>query len=300
MPLTARREMVIPDNSLSIRKQCKILRIHRSGFYYENRSESTENLEIMRLMDEHYHYHPYKGAPRMYVWLTRDKGKVISRNRVERLYYKVMGLRAIIPGPHTSKRHKNHAVFPYLLRALAIERSNQVWATDITYIPLPKGFMYLTAVIDLYSRYVLHWLISNSMEAQWCKELIEQAVQIHGKPDILNTDQGAQYTSDIFSQYVLSQGIRLSMDGKGRATDNAFVERLWRTVKYENVRFKEYRNGTELAIGMNSFFKEYNEQRRHSSINDSRPKEVYKGLVETTVNNSKYKDNAATEPVKGI
>ena len=143
--------MVIQDCPLSVRKQCSILGLHRSGYYYENRSESAENLEIMRLMDEHYHYYPYKGAPRMHVWLTRDKGIQVSRNRVERLYYQVMGLRAIMPGPHTSKRHKDHAVFPYLLRDLAIARPNQVWATDITYVPLPGGFMYLTAVIDLYS-----------------------------------------------------------------------------------------------------------------------------------------------------
>lgn len=272
--------MVIQDCPLSVRKQCSILGLHRSGYYYENRSESAENLEIMRLMDEHYHYHPYKGAPRMHVWLTQDKDIQVSRNRVERLYYQVMGLRAIMPGPHTSKRHKDHAVFPYLLRDLAIVQPNQVWATDITYVPLPGGFMYLTAVLDLYSRYVLHWSVSNTMEADWCREMIEQAVQMYGPPDILNTDQGGQYTSDVFSQYVLSEGIRLSMDGKGRATDNAFIERLWRTVKYENVRFKEYGNGTDLAIGMDFFFQEYNEQRRHSSIADYRPKEVFEGLVD--------------------
>ena len=224
--------MVIQDCPLSVRKQCSILGLHRSGYYYENRSESAENLEIMRMMDEHYHYHPYKGAPRMHVWLTRDKGIQVSRNRVERLYYQVMGLRAIMPGPHTSKRHKDHAVFPYLLRDLAIFQPNQVWATDnlsrtrsvgITYVPLPGGFMYLTAVLDLYSRYVLHWSVSNTMEADWCREMIEQAVQMYGPPDILNTNQGGQYTSDVFSQYVLSEGIRLSMDGKGRATDNAFI-----------------------------------------------------------------------------
>jgi len=198
-----RRKLVEENSKLSKRAQCKILGIHRSGLYYENRGESALNLELMRLMDEHYHDYPYKGVPSMYVWLTKDKGYEVSRNRIERLYYKVMGLRAIIPGPHTSKRHKNHPVYPYLLRGLEITHSQQVWATDITYMPLPKGFMYLTAVIDLYSRYVLNWSLSNTMEAEWCRKLIEEAILLHGKPEILNTDQGSQYTSEEFSQYVI-------------------------------------------------------------------------------------------------
>lgn len=235
------------------------------------------NQELMRLMDKHYHYHPWKGAPTMYIWLTMDKGYAVSFNRVGRLYYKVMGLRAIAPGPHTSKRHKDHAVFPYLLRNLDIIQPMQVWATDITYIPLPEGFMYLTAVIDLYSRYVLIWSISNTMEAIWCQQMMEQAVNKYGKPQIINTDQGSQYTSEVFSQYVLGEGIKLSMDGKGRATDNAFIERLWRTVKYENVRFKEYTNGKNLAKGLDVFFKKYNHTRRHSSIENQFPHEVFFG-----------------------
>lgn len=275
-----RRELVEENSKLSKRAQCKLLGIHRSGLYYENRGESALNLELMRLMDEHYHDYPYKGVPSMHVWLTKDKGYKISRNRIERLYYKVMGLRAIIPGPHTSKRHKNHPVYPYLLRGLQITYSQQVWATDITYMPLPKGFMYLTAVIDLYSRYVLNWSLSNTMEAEWCRKLIEEAILLHGKPEILNTDQGSQYTSEEFSGYVIGQGVKLSMDGKGRATDNAFIERLWRTVKYENVRFKEYRNGVDLRLGMAEFFPKYNGQRRHSSIGQEYPKIIYhQGLI---------------------
>ena len=269
------------DNSkLSKRAQCRILGIHRSGLYYENRGESALNLELMRLMDEHYHDHPYKGVPSMYVWLTKDKGYKVSRNRIERLYYKVMGLRAIIPGPHTSKRHKNHPVYPYLLRGLQITHSQQVWATDITYMPLPKGFMYLTAVIDLFSRYVLNWSLSNTMEAEWCRRMIEDAILIYDAPEILNTDQGSQYTSDEFSQYVLGAGIKLSMDGKGRATDNAFIERLWRTVKYENVRFKDYRNGRDMVKGMQEFFTKYNRVRRHSSLGEETPEKIYyQGLI---------------------
>ena len=267
--------MIGQYSNLSKSAQCRILGISRSGTYYENRGESALNLELMSLMDEHYHYHPYKGAPTMHVWLTMDKHFDVSRNRVDRLYYEVMGLRAIAPGPHTSKRHKDHAVYPYLLRNLAITRPMQVVATDITYMPLPKGFMYLTAVIDLFSRYVLNWSLSNTMEAEWCRKLIKDMVDKYGKPEILNTDQGAQYTSEVFSKYVVGQEIKLSMDGKGRATDNAFIERLWRTVKYENVRFKDYRNGTDLGKGLDQYFEEYNNERRHSSIGNLTPKEVY-------------------------
>ena len=274
-PLSERRAMIDDQSALSKSAQCRLLGLNRSGIYYENRGESSLNLELMRLMDEHYHYHPYKGAPRMRVWLNKDNGFQVSRNRIDRLYYRVMGLRAIIPGPHTSKRHKDHAVFPYLLRGLNITRPQQVWATDITYMPLPRGFMYLTAVLDLYSRYVLNWSLSNTMEAEWCCQLIADAIAEYGKPDILNTDQGSQYTSDLFSQYVVGQGVRLSMDGKGRATDNAFVERLWRTVKYEDVRFKNYQDGVEMAYGMSSFFDEYNIGRRHSSLDNLTPKAVY-------------------------
>lgn len=234
----------------------------------------------MRLMDEHYHEYPYKGVPRMHVWLTKDKGYKVSLNRIERLYYKVMGLRAIIPGPHTSKRGKDHKVYPYLLRGMQITHSQQVWATDITYMPLPKGFMYLTAVIDLFSRYVLSWSLSNTMEAEWCRKMIEEAIRNYGIPEILNTDQGSQYTSEEFSQYVLGEGIKLSMDGKGRATDNAFIERLWRTVKYENVRFKDYHDGVIMNLGMKDFFLEYNNERRHSSLEDEAPAKIYyQGLI---------------------
>lgn len=273
--MSDRRKLIDPSAKLSQRAQCRLLDINRSGLYYENKGESALNLELMQLMDAHYYEHPYKGAPTMYVWLREDKGYTVSLNRIERLYYKVMGLRAIAPGPHTSKRHKDHTVYPYLLRGLPITHSQQVWATDITYMPLPKGFMYLTAVIDLYSRYVVHWSLSNTMEAEWCTDLIREAIALHGCPEILNTDQGAQYTSDVFSQYVLSRGIKLSMDGKGRATDNAFIERLWRTVKYENSRFKDYQNGTTMFLGLQDFMKYYNTTRRHSSIGNKRPKEVY-------------------------
>jgi len=268
-PLSEKR-CHLDDNhpKLSTRSQCKILNINRSSLYYESKEESELNLELMRLMDEHYFAHPYKGVRRMHIWLTKDKGYKVNIKRVRRLYTKVMGLRSILPSPNTSKpsKDKDRQVFPYLLRDLKIERSNQVWATDITYIPIQGGFMYLTAIIDLYSRFVVGWSLSNSMDAYWCKDLLDRAVAEYGKPEILNTDQGSQYTSNLFVKAVKSHGIRLSMDGKGRCIDNVFIERLWWSVKYENAYVYEYKNGKELSIGLDKYFQQYNFSRRHQAI----------------------------------
>lgn len=211
----------------------------------------------------------------MHTWLTKDKALTVSKNRIERLYYHVMGLRAVMPGKHTSRRHKAHKVYPYLLRNLMIERPNQVWATDITYIPMKKGFMYLVAIIDLHSRYVVNWSVSNSMDAEWCQQCLQEAITNHGKPVIVNTDQGSQFTSEVFANYVLRQNIKLSMDGKGRAIDNAFIERLWRSVKYEKLYLNPPTDGTELYLLLAEYFNYYNLERRHSGINDQIPKELY-------------------------
>jgi len=239
--------MISKDHSnLSIVKQTKLLRLHRSGFYYKPKGESELNLELMRLMDEHYADHYFKGAKRMHTWLTMDKGYKVNQKRIDRLYYKVMGLNAIMPGKHTSRRNKAHRIYPYLLRNLKVERPNQVWATDITYIPMRKGFMYLVAIIDLHSRYVLNWSVSNTMDAAWCKETLEEAIAIHGRPEIINTDQGSQFTSEVFTHLVLSNDIKLSMDGKGRAIDNVFIERLWRSVKYESIYLNPPDSGIDL------------------------------------------------------
>jgi len=274
--LSERRQLVEGEHQeLSLVQQCILLSIHRSGWYYEPKGESALNEELMRLMDEHYLEYPCKGATRMHTWLTLDKGYEVSRNRIDRLYYKVMGLRAILPGPHTSKRCKAHTVYPYLLRDLEIVRPNQVWATDITYIPMAKGFMYLVAIIDLFSRKILSWSLSNTMEANWCKEVVEQAIAEYGKPAIFNTDQGAQFTSEVFSQYIVGQGIRLSMDGKGRATDNAFIERFWRSLKYEHIYLYPKQDAVELFKGIEQYMRWYNEVRRHSSLDQRRPNEVY-------------------------
>jgi putative transposase len=275
-PLAERRKMVIRgDKNLRAKRQCTLLGLHRSGLYYHPRGESKLNLELMRLMDEHYLLHPEKGAVRMHTWLTKDKGFEINPKRIERLYYDVMGLRAILPGPHTSKRHKDHKVYPYLLRDLEIERPNQVWATDITYIPMEKGFMYLSAIIDLHSRYVVNWSLSNSMEAEWCKQVYEEAVAMHGAPEILNTDQGSQFTSDVFVKAILDSEAKISMDGKGRATDNAFIERLWRSVKYEKLYLNPARDGMELYGQLEEYFDYYNHERRHQTIHDEIPAERF-------------------------
>ena len=269
--------MVSKDHpELSITQQCFLLSIHRSGIYYKPKMESDLNLELMRLMDEHYLYHPFKGARRMWKWLKK-KGYKINLKRIERLYYDVMGLRSVMPGKHTSRRNKEHKVYPYLLRKLKIERANQVWSTDITYIPMERGFLYLSAVIDVHTRYVLNWSISNSMDAQWVTDLMEQTIEQYGEPEIINTDQGSQYTSDEFTTMVLDEkrNIKLSMDGKGRATDNAFIETLWKSIKYEKIYLSPPEDGIQLYQMVDEYFKYYNMERDHSSIGDQTPHQFY-------------------------
>lgn len=263
---------------LSVMKQCKALSVHRSGLYYKPKEESTLNLELMELMDKHYLHHPFKGANRMHTWLTKDKGYKVSKNRIERLYYRIMGLQAVMPGKHTSRRHKAHKVYPYLLRNLQVVRPNQVWAIDITYIPMKKGFMYLVAIVDLYSRYVINWSVSNSMDATWCKEMLEEAIEQHGKPEIINTDQGSQFTSEEFTSTVLGNDIKLSMDGKGRAIDNVFIERFWRDIKYEKLYLNPPTDGTDLYLKVAEYMNYYNYQRRHGGIDDLRPSDMYHQL----------------------
>jgi len=263
----------------SIVKQCMLLGVCRAGLYYEPIPASKLNLELMRIMDEHYLRYPFKGAPRMHIHLTKDLGYPVSKNRVDRLYYDIMGLRAIFPGPHTSKRRKNHKVFPYLLRDLKIDRRNQVWATDITYIPMSVGYMYLIAIIDLYSRYVVNWSLSNTMDAQWCADCFLEAIGEHGEPEIQNTDQGSQFTSEEYTAAVLDNGVKLSMDGVGRATDNAFIENLWKMVKYEHIYLKPHMTAMELYQGLKYYFDYYNTNRRHSSIGDKYPMELYSNYL---------------------
>ena len=270
-----RKQHIDKAGNLSIVCQCELLEVHRSGLYYQPVPETVYNLELMRLIDEEHMLHPWLGVPRMTKWLKLDKGYVVNHKRIERLY-SVLGIQAIGPRPNTSNPAKGHKIYPYLLRKLAISHPNQVWAMDITYIPVQGGYLYLVAVIDLFSRYVLNWSLSNTMTSRWCRQVLEEAVQQYGKPEIVNTDQGSQFTADEFTQYVVNDlKIRLSMDGKGRAIDNIFIERLWRSVKYEHVYLFPAADGLECYQGLNKYFKYYNDERRHQSLEDKTPLTVF-------------------------
>ena len=276
-----KRELVSRINtSISIIRQCELLGIHKSGLYYKPKGESDLNLELMRLMDEHYLEYPFKGARRMHTWLKEDKGYNVSLNRIERLYYNVMGLRSLLPGPHTSKRNKAHKVYPYLLRDMTVTRVNQVWQMDITYIPMTKGFMYMAAIIDVYSRYIVGWSLSNSMDAAWCRDVFKEAEKTHGCPEIINTDQGSQFTSTEFTEYVSTLNeTKLSMDGKGRATDNAYIERFWRSLKYEYIYLNPSGDPFETYNGIKDYLKMYNEKLRNRQIENKTPKEVFESAA---------------------
>ena len=253
-------------------QQCEILGLSRSSFYYEPATESAENLMLMALIDREYTDHPFLGSRGMRAWLRRE-GHEVNRKRVQRLM-RLMGLEAVYPKPRLSVGGAGHKVYPYLLRNVSIERVNQVWSTDITYIPMPNGYMYLTAVIDWYSRYVLSWRLSNTLDVGFCLEALEEALD-RGRPEVFNTDQGVQFTSVSFTGRLESAGAKVSMDGKGRCLDNVFVERLWRTVKYEYVYLNRPEVVPALAAGLTTYFGYYNEQRSHQSLEDQTPAEVY-------------------------
>lgn len=266
--------MVEQGHQLSLVSQCDLLSLQRSILYYQPVKVSTEEMELMLLLDKQYLKTPFYGYRKMTVFLQKQ-GYNINHKRVSRLM-KVMGIEAIYARQNTSKPSKEHKIYPYLLKNASITKVNQVWATDITYVPMAKGFMYLIAVLDLYSRYVLAWDISNSMEAEWCNKTLKIAIQKHGKPSIFNTDQGSQFTSDIFINTLLENGIQPSMDGKGRAIDNIFVERLWRSVKYEDIYLWSYADGWELETGLKKYFTFYNQERPHQSLDYKTPNEIYK------------------------
>jgi putative transposase len=244
--------VIEPDHpQLSIARQCELVGLPRSTYYYQPCGESPENLHLMRLLDEQYTETPYYGIRRMTAWL-RSQGYEVNHKRVARLL-RTMGLETIYPHPRTSQPHPEHRVYPYLLRGIPSSRVNQVWSTDITYIRLHAGFIYLVAVMDWFSRYVLSWAVSITMDVGFCLEALDQALEV-AQPDIFNTDQGAQFTSIDFTGRLQAAGIRISMDGRGRALDNVFVERLWRTVKYEEVYLKDYETPREAIQGLASFF----------------------------------------------
>lgn len=257
-------------------RQCELLGLSRSSFYYRPRhdGESPENLRLMKQIDRIYTRWPFYGSPRITDEL-RSQGWLVNEKRVVRLMRR-MGLQAIVPGPHTSRPHPEHPVYPYLLRNLEIGEVNQVWCSDVTYLPMRQGFQYLVVVMDWYSRYVLSWELSNTLESGFCVSALEAALR-RGSPEIFNTDQGAQFTSEAFTQKLLAAGIRISMDGKGRALDNIFVERLWRSVKYEEVYPRDYRDGIAAREGLGRYFPFYNDQRRHQALGKRTPAEVYFG-----------------------
>jgi putative transposase len=260
-----------PD--LSIRRQCELLGLNRSSLYYEPIGEAPEALRLMRLIDEQYTACPFYGSRRMTEWLTRQ-GEEVNRKRVQRLM-RTMGLEAIYPKPRLSAAGRGHKIYPYLLRGVKVERPDQVWSTDITYVPMAAGFMYLAAVIDWYSRYVITWRLSNTLDGSFCLEMLEEALR-SGCPEVFNTDQGVQFTAEAFTGRLLASGVSVSMDGRGRALDNVFVERLWRTVKYENIYILGYETVTELHRGLKEYFAFYNEKRLHQSLGYETPGSVYR------------------------
>jgi putative transposase len=243
--------------------------------------ETAENLELMRLIDEEYTRHPFYGSRKMRDWLERQ-GYGVNRKRVRRLMRK-MGLVSVAPKPNTSRPAPQHKIYPYLLRGLTIERPDQVWCADITYIRMAHGFVYLTAVMDWYSRYVLSWEVSVSMEEDFCVSALESALRRHGRPQIFNTDQGSQFTGETFTGVLKDAGVDISMDGKGRAMDNIMVERLWRSVKYEEVYLKDYASVGELTAALKQYFAFYNAERPHQSHGGQTPAEVYPGSARLTL-----------------
>ena len=260
--------MIEPTHdALSLRRQCELLGLARGSWYYEPAGETKQNLKLMRRIDELYLQRPYFGSRRV-----GDELKV-NRKRVQRLM-RLMGLEAIYPKPRTTLRNADHKIYPYLLRNLEIIRPNQVWSTDITYIPMQGGFLYLTAVLDWYSRYVLAWRLSNSLDSTFCIEALEEAL-VGGQPEIFNTDQGVQFTSVAFTSCLASRGVAISMDGRGRALDNVFIERLWRTVKYEEVYLKDYDDAWQAETSLREYFEFYCHGRRHQALEKRTPAEVY-------------------------
>ena len=273
MSRNQRQAMIDRDHDqLSLVRQCALLDVSRASVYYRPAPPRAEDLELMALMDRQYLKTPFYGSRRMRVWLRRQ-GYLVSRKKVRRLM-RLMGLEAIYRRPNTSQPAPGHRVYPYLLKGVEVNRVNQVWATDITYIPMARGFLYLVAIMDWHSRYVLAWRLSNTMDVEFCVEALEEALS-KGKPEIFNTDQGSQFTSDAFTGALLEQGIQISMDGKGSYQDNIFVERLWRSIKYEEVYLKAYQNGSEARRGIGAYLDFYNQERPHQALGYQTPGEVF-------------------------
>lgn len=269
----ARRWVDFDNADLSIREQCRLLGLHRSNIYYQPAPETVENLWLMRLIDEEHLRRPARGSRQMVDYL-KDQGHEVNRKRIQRLMRK-MGIESLAPKPRTTIPIAGHRIYPYLLRDLKVERPDQVWCSDITYVPMEHGYFYLVAVMDWFSRYVISWRLSNSLDVDFCVDVLEEALT-KGKPEIFNTDQGAQFTSREFTSILKANDVAISMDGKGRAIDNVMIERLWRTVKYEEVYLKQYATGADCYQGLNEYLKYYGHQRRHQSLDRKTPWEVYR------------------------
>jgi len=268
--------MVDPNtDELSITSQCRLLSISRSGWYYEPTGEAPLNLQLMRLIDEQFLATPYYGSRQMARHLRRQ-GYNVGRHRVRRLMRR-MGIEAVYQKPRTSDPHPAHKIYPYLLKGLDISRPNQIWCADITYIPVRRGFLYLVAIMDWYSRKVLSWRLSNTMDTSFCTEALEEALARYGRPGIFNTDQGSQFTSAAFTDILKGNGVKISMDGKGRWMDNVFIERLWRSLKYECVYLNAFDNGLQARQEIGQWITHYNADRPHSTFDGLTPDEVYSG-----------------------
>jgi len=278
MSVERRREMIeAHHDDLSVTRQCELLRISRSGLYYQPKEESLFNLALMRLIDEQHLKTPWYGSRQMTRALRRQ-GYCVGRKRIRRLMRK-MGLYAVAPGPHTSRRNPSHPVFPYLLRNLVVTRPNQVWCADVTYLPMAHGFLYLVAIMDWHTRKVLSWRLSTTRDAGFCVEALEEALERHGRPEIFNTDQGSEFTSALWIDALKAQGIQVSMDGKGNWMDNVFIERLWRSLKYECVYLNVFDSFRDAHDGIGGWMEYYNDERPHSSLEDRTPGEVYRALA---------------------
>ena len=281
---------------MSTARQCALLGVARSSLYYRPREASGENLALMQAMDRQYLDTPFYGSRRMKVWLARE-GRRVSRKRVQRLM-RVMGLRAIYRSPRTSRPAPEHRVYPYLLEKIRVTRPNQAWAADITYLPMARGFLYLVVIMDWHSRYVVAWRLSNILEADFCVDALREALG-QGQPEVFNTDQGSQFTSLEFTRVLQDHGVKISMDGKGRYNDNIFVERLWRTVKYEEVYLKAYANATEARRELSVYFRFYNNQRPHQALGYRTPAQMFFGHREV-VGDRKSGRKGSREPVSVI
>ena len=270
-----RLDWINPSDTVALTRQCDLVDVARSTVYAHQQARPVpqDELELCHLVDEIYTQYPFYGTRRMVVAL-RKYGHLVNRKRVQRLM-QGMGLAGMAPGPNTSKAHPGHKVYPYLLRGMSIVRPNQVWSTDVTYLRLPHGFVYLAAIIDWYSRKVLSWRLSNTMDAAFCVDALEEALALYGAPEIFNSDQGSQFTSEAFTSVLKDADVQISMDGRGRAFDNIFVERLWRNVKYEDVYLRGYGSLGELTVGLTNYFQFYNAERPHQSLNYLTPDEVY-------------------------